>query len=242
MENDHKTVKIRPQFLNSVEHVVNACDQSSVFRGAKALISLPLEFEWDGYDLGQWWIVGFYSTGLPERLNTEQREVLIRNSMAAEELRIDNPFNWPIFESREFHVRKTISLEERDKEEPLDWEISIPPHFAASLDSTVSYLRDQKMIFEDAKKFVEENASLAVYEGYPSALRAKGAQITRIMQASADPMLWAWNSEKSARIRGSIEELGRRKNSNHPNFRSTLDSLTGTLYSVRFPRYWNQRP
>jgi hypothetical protein len=242
MENDHRTIKIRPHFTSSVEHVVSGGDQSSVFRGAKALISLPLEFNWDGYELGQWWIAGYYSTVLPERLNTEQRERLLRNSIADEELRLDNPYNWPIFRSREFHIRKTISLDGLDKEEPLTWEINVSPHFATFLDSTVSHLREQKSIFDDAKRFVYENSSSAVYEGYSSALRTKGGQVTRIMHASADPMMGAWNREKAAKIRGSIEELGRRKNPNHPTFRSTVESLTGTVYSVSFPIYWNQRP
>ncbi len=61
-------------------------------------------------------------------------------------------------------------------------------------------------------------------------------------RAANNGMMYSWCEEKLARIRSGLADLARRKNTNHPNYTSTVDNICGWLRSWPVVNSWHENP
>ena len=100
--------------------------------------------------------------------------------------------------------------------------------------------RDTASAFERAKQFLESN--LDYLRHFPAEARSAARFLADCMRSDAAPFMGSWNREKAGRLVDEVDDLIRRKNVNHPGYRSAADGVSCILYTVKAPMFWAKYP
>jgi len=100
--------------------------------------------------------------------------------------------------------------------------------------------RNTAAAFERAKKFLESN--LDYLRNYPVEAKSAARFLADCMGSDAAPFMGSWNREKAGRLIDEVEDLIRRRNPNHPGYRSAAESVSGILYTIKAPMFWAKYP
>jgi hypothetical protein len=93
---------------------------------------------------------------------------------------------------------------------------------------------------EKAKDYLDNGLDYANHDS--SRISRAAYFVADCMKADGTPMMGAWNAEKSAVLLAHVKDLVKRKNPNHPNYRSMVDWIRQILYLVKCPTYWAKYP
>lgn len=125
-----------------------------------------------------------------------------------------------------------------------DYEIQQDEFLAESvvqqLTEATEFHRTIAAVFQSAKEYLESN--LGYLRDEPSRARGAARFIAECMRSDATPNMGMWNREKASRLVAEVDDLIRRKNSNHSGYRRAADSIGTILYRVHPPEAWSNYP
>jgi hypothetical protein len=130
---------------------------------------------------------------------------------------------------------------------------SIPASFDVKCDAEITGLlathfrvatkrhEEVEKALEKAKEYLENGLDYGARHD-SSRISSAAHFIADCMRADGTPMMSAWNDEKSAVLLAHIADLIKRKDPNHRNYKSMVNWIHSTLYSVRSPTFWARYP
>lgn len=143
---------------------------------------------------------------------------------------------WQLYEGEEIRIPGTDPIPNAAETYDLKQDEPLNPTLEKQLQEATARHNATATAFERAKEFLSSNINSLRHD--PSTARRAARFLADCMRADGSPFMGAWNREKSAGLLGDVDELIRRKDTNHAGYRSAADHLSGILYTISPPAVW----
>lgn len=227
------------------EHFVDKAQNAfcNSLYGSHLLLGARLTIQWKGQRIGQIYYIGFKGEhDYPKRPNDDELKILARNGLSHLSNWLERPYGWPVFRCKEeacseFCMDESVTFLKEDAELPVSEDL------AAHFDKIADRLTQLRASWDRASEYLRQSSSYG-YDYHEDIGRARRAVrfIATIMRYSGDAMLGAWNREKASSLTSAVEDLIRRKNTNHPGFQRSADTVRTVVYTANFPSFWTGDP
>jgi hypothetical protein len=147
---------------------------------------------------------------------------------------------WNLYDLHRGAVPRIVTIPAPAEEHELKQDEYLSDTVVDQLTSATAFHRDVATAFEKAKSYLESN--LNYLRDDPSRARRAAWFVTECMRSDAAPNMGMWNREKASRLVGEVDDLIRRRNSNHPGYRRAAESIGSILYVVHPPKAWAKHP
>jgi hypothetical protein len=147
--------------------------------------------------------------------------------------------SWDLYKSRKISIPGDQQIFTQSQEE-FAAEITLTSDLTKAFQDATKRHSATNGAFERAKDFLTSH----LYSIFHVRSQANAAAqfIAHCMRSDGKPYMYAWNQEKAAVLVRIINDLGGRKNPNHPGYTSAADQLRSIVYSLHPPRIWTTYP
>jgi hypothetical protein len=147
---------------------------------------------------------------------------------------------WNFYGQDFIRISGDTPLNKASHENALEFAEEVAPLLQEELVRATKRHADARAAFDRAKTFLESH--LNGLHRYPTEAKSAARFLAQCMRNDASPYMGPWNDEKSAKLVGQVDDLIRRKNPNHPNYRMATERVRGVLYDIEPPTYWHNSP
>jgi hypothetical protein len=175
---------------------------------------------------------------IPNQPEQKRRVVAYHGAMQVKTM-LERVDNWDIYKSKNVTLYGTEPLSDPNSSEiKMNAQISdlLTNHFREATKRN----EEIKDTIEKAKSYLDKGLDYAFHDGRRLSNAARF--ISNCMRAGSSGNMDSWNHEKAHRLLSAVDELVKRKNPNHPNYKSKVETIRGILYLVECPEFWDGYP
>lgn len=208
----------------------------------KFCIELQVQCETDDKTIDVGFVLGFeVELSRLQKLDERQRQISVADVGARETIpRFAKYGPWKLYDFILMPLSGSGPVRLAKVDDQLKQDAELSDAVVDDLRKATQRHRDTAAAYERAKKFLE--SKLHYLREYPSEARSAARFLADCMRSDGASFMGSWNREKAGRIVDEVDDLIRRRNPNHPNYRAAADSIGGILYMIHPPKFWCKYP
>jgi hypothetical protein len=206
-------------------------------------VAVPVDLRDDGYTVN----VGTFFEGriLVSQFENDGRREVLNGAATAVALaafeQIGRANHLEVYKRNKVYIDSKARVMAAADAPPLNTDLEVSSSLYTLLRDATERNKLAEVAFEKAKRYLQrELGGVLSYDA--SRVRSAAHYLAQCMAGADGGFLDASNREKASGLIREIEDMIRRKNPGHPNFRRAADRAYSNLYCLHFPRHLSTYP